>query len=268
MRHFLFLVLCFSFSCLVWGADQSTPTPITDEAAQINTTPIVDGNQYTMKHFLPNAERNFVHIFSKSNYGAFLFTAIGTGIASTADDEVHDYFKERHPGRAPENVFNMIGKPYVLGPAVASLLLLGQHSENRRFHDFSYALAQAYTLNYAIVTSMKFAVGRERPDFTSNQSFPSGHAADGFMIAAVIQNFYGNKAGVFGYSFATLMAASRLKKDRHWFSDVVAGSAIGYIVGSSVCNHMTITHNQFQMTMLPLVEPFQHRVGLNVYARF
>jgi hypothetical protein len=221
-----------------------------------------------LKHFFPNAERNFVHIFSKSNYDAFLFTAIGTGIATTADDEMHDYFKEHHPGGTPENIFATIGKPYVLGPAIASVLLFGQHSEDHKFREFSYALAQAYALNYAIVTTMKYSVGRERPDVSSTQSFPSGHAADGFMIAAVLHNFYGTKGGVFGYSFATLMAASRLKKDKHWFSDVVAGSAIGYIVGTSVCNHMTITHNQFQMAMLPLVEPFQHRIGLNLYAKF
>jgi len=268
MRHFLFLILCMVLTSLVWGADQSTSTLITDQAAQMSPTDLAGTSPYTMKHFIPNLESNFVHVFSKSNYASLLFTAIGGGIATTADDEVHDYFKERNPGQAPETVLGVIGKPYVLAPTIGSLLIMGQHSSNAKFHDFTYALAQAYTLNYAIVTSIKYGVGRERPDHSNTQSFPSGHAADGFMIAAVIHNYYGPKASVFGYTFATLLATSRLKIDKHWFSDVVTGAALGYVVGSSVCNHMTFTHNHLQMTMMPLVEPKEHRLGLNIYATF
>jgi len=268
MRQTLLVLLLVLSASFLYGEDQGSKPSITDQAAQIKPTPIVDNSQTNMKSFFPNTERNFVHIFSRRNYDAFLFAAVGTAIASTADDEIHDYFQANNPGQAPEKIFGTIGKPYVLAPAIGSLLLIGQHKGSGRFHDFSYALAQAYALDYAIVSSIKYSVGRERPDQSNSQSFPSGHATDAFMIASIVHNFYGTKAGIFGYTFATLMATSRLKIDKHWFSDVVTGAALGYIVGTSVCSRMNLNHNQYQLAMVPLVDPFQHRAGLNIYLKF
>jgi len=253
---------------LLLAADQGETMTLTDQAAQMQPAASVNDAQMSMGKFLPNLGSNFVHVFSKQNYMAFVYTAIGAGIASSADTEVHEYFEAHNPGQPFETIMGEIGKPYVLGPAIGALLITGQHSENRKFRAFTYDLAQAYTLDYAIVASIKYAVGRERPNKSNMQSFPSGHATDGFMIATVIQRHYGNKAGVFGYTFATLMAYSRLKIDKHWMSDVVAGAALGYIIGSSVCSNMTLHRNQYQLTMMPLVEPFRHRFGLNVYMKF
>jgi hypothetical protein len=222
----------------------------------------------TMDKFLPNLKSNFIHIFSKQNLAPFMFTALATGISSTADDDIHDYFMNHHPGQATETFFGTLGKPYVLAPTFTTFLLIGQHKGSGRFHDFSYTLAQAYVLNYGIVNAMKYAVGRERPDKSNQQSFPSGHAADGFMIASVVHHFYGTKGAIFGYTFGVLMASSRLKIDKHWISDVVAGASIGYIVGTSVCHNMGFHLKGEEITMLPLVQPSRQRYGVGLYAKF
>ena len=268
MRKTLFILFFLAVCPLIWAADESTTPTLMDQASQMHPSPPINDPQTSLKRFLPNLGHNFVHVFSKQNIWPFVYTAVGTGIASTADTEVHEYFAAHDPGQPFETIMGEIGKPYVLAPAIGALLIGGQHSESQHFREFTYALAQAYTLDYVIVGSIKYAVGRERPNKSNMQSFPSGHSADGFMIASVLHHYYGTRGGIYGYTFASLMSFSRLKIDKHWLSDVVAGSALGYIIGTSVCNNMSIQKNKLQLTMIPLVEPVRHRFGLNMYMRF
>ena len=271
MRTIVLVFIFLSVTCFIFADDDtqpsSTTTSLSAQAEQIQP-PDVTIRPTTMGEFLPNFKSNFIHIFSKQNLAPFMFTALATGISSVADDDIHDYFKNHHPGQGIEKVFGTIGKPYVLAPSIATMLFIGQHKGSGRFHDFAYTLAQAYTLNYTIVTAMKYAVGRERPDKSNNQSFPSGHAADGFMIASVVHHFYGPKGGLFGYTFGVLMASSRLKIDKHWISDVVAGASIGYLVGSSTCHNMGFHLKGEEVAMLPIIQPSRHGYGMSFYMNF
>lgn len=78
------------------------------------------------------------------------------------------------------------------------------------------------------------AVGRERPNGENNKSFPSGHTSNAFTLAAVAERHYGWKVGVPACLAAGLVGASRLEQDKHYLSDVVAGAALGYVVGRTV----------------------------------
>jgi hypothetical protein len=88
------------------------------------------------------------------------------------------------------------------------------------------------------------------------------------MIASVVHHFYGRKGMIFGYTFGVLMASSRLKIDKHWISDVVAGASLGYIVGTSVCHNMGFHLKGEEVAMLPLVQPSEQRYGISLYASF
>jgi undecaprenyl-diphosphatase len=68
--------------------------------------------------------------------------------------------------------------------------------------------------------------GMRRP-ITS--SFPSGHAATGFMCAAVLAR--GSKAAPAWYTLAALVAFSRVYVRMHHASDVIAGAALGAALG-------------------------------------
>src|SRR3954452_3516265 len=67
-------------------------------------------------------------------------------------------------------------------------------------------LLQAQILSEIIVEPLKFAVHRERPDGSNNQSFPSGHAAVTFATATVIERHLGWRRSVFGYPIASYEA--------------------------------------------------------------
>lgn len=98
-------------------------------------------------------------------------------------------------------------------------------------------LVQAQILTEMFVEPLKFAVGRERPDGSNHQSFPSGHAAVTFATATVIERHLGWRKSVLAYAIASYVAASRLHDNRHYLSDVVFGSAVGSIAGRTVVHH-------------------------------
>lgn len=83
----------------------------------------------------------------------------------------------------------------------------------------------------AVVEVLKRGVNRVRPDGerkSSNASFPSSHAANGFALAAVLSRRWRRLAIPF-HLLALLVALSRLYLDRHWLSDVVVGAGIGLV---------------------------------------
>lgn len=86
---------------------------------------------------------------------------------------------------------------------------------------------------------VKYAVGRSRPfetpgdqdvmhPFSGHTAFPSGHTALAFGLASAIDAE--TKAKWVPYVVYPLAAAvgwSRLRDDKHWLSDVVAGAGLG-----------------------------------------
>jgi membrane-associated phospholipid phosphatase len=96
-------------------------------------------------------------------------------------------------------------------------------------------LMRAQVVASALTFGLKVAVRRQRPD-GNGYSFPSGHAALTFASASVLQRHFGWK-GAIAYSAASYVAASRLRDNRHYLSDVTFGAALGTIAGRTVTRH-------------------------------
>ena len=108
------------------------------------------------------------------------------------------------------------------------------------------ALAAAVFARFAIVELIRLFWERPRPFVERNInllleqpdtfSFPSGHAAFYFAIAAVVflsfkklyprQRFWLG-AGIFFLAAALIISLSRVYAGIHWPSDVLAGAAVG-----------------------------------------
>ena len=67
----------------------------------------------------------------------------------------------------------------------------------------------------------------------SSAGFPSGHAASGFVCAYLLTRSFGKK-GALAYIPATLIALSRVYVGVHYLTDVLAGMALGTLVGAAV----------------------------------
>ena len=67
----------------------------------------------------------------------------------------------------------------------------------------------------------------------SSASLPSGHAASSFVCAYLLTRSFGKK-GALAYIPASLIALSRAYVGVHYLSDVLAGMALGTLVGAAV----------------------------------
>jgi undecaprenyl-diphosphatase len=94
---------------------------------------------------------------------------------------------------------------------------------------------------YLLSTSIKLAIGRVRPAIEdlphlmatpTGLSFPSSHSASSFAAARAYAALL-PPAPL--YAAAVAMATSRLYLGVHYPSDVVAGAALGTVVGSLAC---------------------------------
>jgi len=129
---------------------------------------------------------------------------------------------------------------------------------------------QSVLLTGLVTDGMKIAAGRERPADTddrfawsgptlddSNDSFPSGHTAQSFALASVVAEVYGEDnpwVPWIAYGIAGGTGLSRINDDRHWFSDVAFGSAVGLFIGKMVARF-----NPFLEEHGIAVEPFSEQ---------
>jgi membrane-associated phospholipid phosphatase len=134
------------------------------------------------------------------------------------------------------------GNYYALGGAAASFYLGGRLAGNGRARETGLIAAQALLHTHAVTQLLKFATGRERPDFGEGQgrfwqrqqSFPSGHSSGTWAMAAVISREYHDypwlRYGI--YALPLLTNAARTSARRHFLSDSIAGAAIGHLIGN------------------------------------
>ncbi len=130
------------------------------------------------------------------------------------------------------------GSPTALLIYAAIVIALG----NKNLKKIAAVLAIAFLLASLVTEDVKDLVQRPRPYagiapsylYTSNYSFPSGHALTAFIAATIILAYFGWKWGLVSYIVAALIGISRIVLDVHYPSDVLAGAAIGIALGGLV----------------------------------
>jgi membrane-associated phospholipid phosphatase len=185
-----------------------------------------------MKGLAPNLLRGTVGVFATDNIKPLLAGGAATGVGAIFDGEVADWIMD------PDHDFGASledgAAPTVMGAGVAALFVSGRFVETSRYRAVTYDWLQAFLINAGYTTLLKEVVHRTRPNGEDDQSFPSGHASNAFALAAVAERHYGWKAGVPAYAVAGAVGVSRLQRNKHYLSDVIAGATLGYIVGRTV----------------------------------
>jgi membrane-associated phospholipid phosphatase len=254
-------------------AQEGPPSPAESappESAPPKDKPPSDDGRRTFGRFFPNLGRNAVLVFSKDNLAPFLVSAGAAGGGSFFDDDVQRYFTEK--GRRVKwlgDSGDQLGQGYVIGPIAAALYGAGRLSGNQRFRDATYDIAQVTLVAVTYTMILKFATHRRRPDGSDNLSFPSGHASNAFAWATVGASHYGWKLGVPGYLLAGLIGVSRMEKNAHHLSDVLAGAGIGYIVGrTAVKRDGKPVRGKPIVRLNPALDPKGAGAGLALSLRF
>jgi hypothetical protein len=124
-----------------------------------------------------------------------------------------------------------------------AFLAFGKIKGNDHMVDTGERGLQAAVYATIVMQAIKLATDRNRPYtggnggfFTGGDSFPSGHSMEAWALATVLAREYPDKPLVkYGmYSFATAVSLSRITSQRHYASDVLVGSSIGYLLGRFV----------------------------------
>jgi membrane-associated phospholipid phosphatase len=125
----------------------------------------------------------------------------------------------------------------------AGLFLLGhlQHDDQKR--ETGILAGEAAIGAFLDNELFKFAAGRERPFtgsgtgrfFVGGDSFPSTHAAVSWAIASVIAHEYpGPLTQLLAYGIAGGVTGARWAGQKHFASDAIIGSALGWYMGYQV----------------------------------
>jgi hypothetical protein len=194
--------------------------------------------EYFVDVLLPHLWEGTKAVFSEDTFQYWALASFTAGIAFSQDEDVRDYWLEHDLIGDWKVVGNFYGEGYTQAGLALSFWGLGAITKDQKLASTGEVLIEAEILNGLVTTAMKQVIGRERPDNSGNDSFPSGHTSDSFCFAAVIDERYGHAWGIPAYALATLTALSRMESDKHWLSDVVMGAGTGMIIGYSVSkNH-------------------------------
>jgi hypothetical protein len=137
-----------------------------------------------------------------------------------------------------------VGAVYTILPITAGFYIGGAIAHNPKARETGILGGEAALDSLIVVMVLKSVTQRPRPldgngngsFFRGGDSFPSGHSAESWALASVVAHEYNRNIlfPITAYGLASLVSFSRLSGQKHFASDIVAGSAIGWFIGRYV----------------------------------
>jgi hypothetical protein len=207
--------------------------------------------------------------------GAVLFTTVAF---MNFDKDIRKEFSKSHNDSKDKiadvgNAYGNLITPIVVGGGIYSYGLI---LKDEYFRETGRMLLEAVIFSGIITDVTKVISGRSRPYtergpyfynmFTFNEgslSFPSGHSTVAFAMSSVLANRIKNVYATVGlYALSSVTALSRIYSDKHWASDVILGSAIGYFVGDYISSNKKECNSKSKISYN--IYPSINGLGLNV----
>lgn len=179
--------------------------------------------------------------------------ASGIGVLLFADEPIRDHWQEDLRNGTTDDIAEIgdtVGEFYNLLPAAGLGFVAGAALGDRNLQAASLEAVQTLVIMAGFVKALKYGTQRRRPNASpdsafefegpglggDDKSFVSGHAAYSFAAASVFASAYDDNAFVapVAYGLAGLSALSRINDDKHWFTDVLVGAAMGVVMGKLV----------------------------------
>jgi membrane-associated phospholipid phosphatase len=234
----LLLVLC---AAPAWAAEEPLVT--------------ADGGCHQIAGQLPHTASTFVHGLASAPRNAIrpgnlkweLPIAAATGLLiATSDDHINRHIQSPSFVNAAARGSN-VGLGLELG-AAGLMYLVGCSG-----HRSSYAANTGFTALEAMGASTLLAFGVKETTnrqyayaanthgefWEGGRSFPSGHAAASFAFASVIAHRYPDKRWLkwSAYGLAAGVSLARVGGKKHFASDILVGSTLGYVTGTYMASH-------------------------------
>ena len=143
------------------------------------------------------------------------------------------------------NASNVLVSPFIAAPAV--MFGVGHFTGNDHARETGILGGEAILNSLAVEQGMKLMFWRERPTVDGakgkffqtsvgwDSSFPSSHSVIAWSSAAVLADEYPGRLNELGiYTLATGVSLTRVLGQQHFPSDVLVGSAFGWMIGHYV----------------------------------
>jgi len=190
--------------------------------------------------------------------------AVGTAVVAPIDKQIASRLQdsstqENRVLHYAATGFRMLGDP---GSTITGLgvYAVGRLDGQRRVQALGLHTVESILFANMLTGAIKYVAGRQRPfvdvtnpyDFQlwrgfkgdTYRSFPSGHSTTAFAFASALtretQFWWPHAAfyvGTVFYGGAALVGASRMYNNMHWASDVMAGAAVGTLMGLKVVKY-------------------------------
>ncbi len=169
--------------------------------------------------------------------------ALSIAAAYTADERIRDHFAKKGVRTTSDPHATRDAAPLAI--LMVGGFALGKLSDEKSRFKLGMDMGEAVVLGTLSASVFKVAAGRARPNDSDSHSrfrdggasFPSGHTTAAFAAAQVFadrmpRDQWGWRALAYGLAGAT--AYARMDSNAHWFSDTVAGAALGIATGRFV----------------------------------
>lgn len=232
------LVLATGVSALAQAPPKPAPTPT------VSKTPSLE------REFFKNILRDQKAIWTaplhveRSDAKWMVPSGIGLMALITTDRITGDEIAEADGQVGASHAISRVGSVYGLGAVATTFYLFGRKNNDYRARETGLLSAEALIDSIIVSSALKGITQRGRPltgverseFFDGGNSFPSGHSTQAWAVATVIANEYKHRRAVqiAAYGVATAVSVARFTGQKHYLSDVVAGSALGYGIGRYV----------------------------------
>ncbi|MGH9968872.1 MAG: phosphatase PAP2 family protein [Pyrinomonadaceae bacterium] len=226
----------------VSGHGQTTPKP--------SATPIASPTPSLERQFFKNILSDQKAIWTaplklhRDDAKWMVPVGVGTMALITTDritgDKVADFDRLERPSR----IVSYAGSTYGVAAVAASFYFIGRKKNDNRARETGILSGQALIDSEIVVHALKGITQRVRPQtggersefFEGGNSFPSGHSAQAWAVATVIANEYHDHplVQVTAYGVASAVSIARFTGGKHYLSDILVGSLLGYGIGKYV----------------------------------
>ena len=186
------------------------------------------------------------------------------GAAHHYDTDVRKHFTQNlAPGQSvnSEDVKDAIPTAAVFLATFGYANLVGSNDGRSE----AWAMLEAAGLSGVSAYALKYAVGRQGPDQTSDPnewfkgsggSFPSFHSTAAFAVGTVLaesgSDDYRWLRRLLGYGLGVATSYERLKHNAHWLSDTLAGAALGTASARFTMNRTYASSSDSNLALVPV----------------
>jgi hypothetical protein len=171
-------------------------------------------------------------------------SGIGFMALATTDRITGDEIGEANRQDNASRIISYAGSIYGLAAVAGTFYFVGREKHDNRARETGLLATEAIIESAIVEGVLKSVTQRARPAdgversefFDGGSSFPSGHATGAWAVATVVANEYHDRLAVqiAAYGIASAVSVARFTGHKHYISDVVAGSALGWGIGRYV----------------------------------